>query len=418
MAFQVNLADFEMHRTLGCGSFGRVKYAKYKQDNKWYAVKFMKKHEIIKLKQVDHINNEKRLMAQISHPFVVNMTGYAKDDHYVYIVMESITGGELFTHLRRARKFSDDQAKFYGLQVGAAFAHCHGKNIIHRDLKPENILLCPNGYSKLTDFGFAKIIEPGTRTYTLCGTPEYIAPEVLLNKGHGKPVDWWTLGILIYEMICGQPPFCDEDPMGIYQKILAGKVYFPKYFDKNSKALVKKLLVADLSKRYGNLKDGPADIISHKWFASCRLTVSSNEISLLTVVVNNKNNSKTISKQQNEKTDREEMLLEPTVDRLQRPDGVVLKKLPHHGAPSGGTLNNLFLQLSLTSLSLLSWLWLSLPICGTRDMQCTQSQMPLAPTRRKEHIGSAASNQGLHCALYDIFPRPGFEEARSLRGTS
>jgi len=220
------------------------------------------------LKQVDHINNEKRLMAQIDYPFVVNMMGYAKDDRFVYIIMECIGGGELFTHLRRARKFSDEISKFYGAQTAGAFAHCHSKNIIHRDLKPENILMCQNGYSKLTDFGFAKIIEPGTRTYTLCGTPEYIAPEVLLNKGHGKPVDWWTLGILIYEMIVGQPPFCDEDPMGIYQKILAGKIYFPKYFDKNAKALVKKLLTADLSKRYGNLKDGSDDILKHKWFSS------------------------------------------------------------------------------------------------------------------------------------------------------
>lgn len=262
------MTDFTMIRTLGCGSFGRVKYAQFKSDGKHYAVKFMKKHEIIKLKQVDHINNEKRLMAQIDFPFIVNMLGYAKDSHFIYIVMECISGGELFTHLRRARKFSDEQAKFYGAQTADAFAHIHGKNIIHRDLKPENILMQCDGYSKLTDFGFAKIMEPGTRTYTLCGTPEYIAPEVLLNKGHGKPVDWWTLGILIYEMVVGQPPFCDEDPMGIYQKILAGKVYFPKYFDKNAKALVKKLLTADLSKRYGNLKDGPEDILKSKWFST------------------------------------------------------------------------------------------------------------------------------------------------------
>jgi len=268
MAKKVNLADFEMARTLGCGSFGRVKYAKYTPDAKFYAVKFMKKQEIIKLKQVDHINNEKKLMAAIDHPFVVNMMGYTKDDRFVYIIMECIGGGELFTHLRRARKFSDEQSKFYSSHIASAFAHIHSKNIIHRDLKPENILLCHNGYSKLTDFGFAKIIEPGARTYTLCGTPEYIAPEVLLNKGHGKPVDWWTLGILTYEMIVGQPPFCDEEPMGIYQKILAGKVYFPKYFDANAKGLVKKLLTADLSKRYGNLKDGSNDIIKHKWYSS------------------------------------------------------------------------------------------------------------------------------------------------------
>ncbi|CAD7933486.1 unnamed protein product [Amoebophrya sp. A25] len=124
-----------------------------------------------------------------------------------------------------------------------------------------------NGYSKLTDFGFAKIVEPGSRTYTLCGTPEYIAPEVLLNKGHSKPVDWWTLGILIYEMVVGQPPFCDEDPMNIYQRILAGKIFFTKTFDKNCRGLVKKLLTADLSKRYGNLVKGSQDIFQHKWYA-------------------------------------------------------------------------------------------------------------------------------------------------------
>merc|ERR1712014_45563 len=192
--------------------------------------------------------------------------GYSKDDRFIYIVMECIGGGELFVHLRRARKFSDEQSKFYAALTGAGFAHIHSKNIIHRDLKPENILVCQNGYSKLTDFGFAKILEPGTRTYTLCGTPEYIAPEVLLNKGHGKPVDWWTLGILIYEMIVGQPPFCDEDPMGIYQKILSGKIVFPKLFDKNAKGLVKKLLTAELSKRFGNPKNGVDDIKLHKWF--------------------------------------------------------------------------------------------------------------------------------------------------------
>jgi len=275
---KMKMADWEMIRTLGAGSFGRVKFAKYigkghprAKTGEFYAVKFMKKHEIIKLKQVDHINQERNLSMRLNYPFIVNMIDSFKDDRYVFIVMECITGGELFTHLRKSRKFDDDTSRFYASQIALAFNYCHSKNIIHRDLKPENILISADGYLKLTDFGFAKIVEPGHRTYTLCGTPEYIAPEVLLNKGHGKPVDWWTLGILIFEMIVGQPPFCDNEPMGIYQKILAGKVYFPKSFGKDAKSLVKHLLTADLSKRYGNLKDGPMDILRHRWIASLDL---------------------------------------------------------------------------------------------------------------------------------------------------
>ena len=144
------------------------------------------------------------------------------------------------------------------------FEYLHGKDIIYRDLKPENILIDTKGYLKLTDFGFAKICEG--RTYTLCGTPEYLAPEILLNKGHGKPVDWWTFGVLLYEMIAGIDPFNDEDPMLIYQKILKGKIKFPSSFPSNAKSLVKHILTQDLSKRYGNLKNGVNDIKNHRFF--------------------------------------------------------------------------------------------------------------------------------------------------------
>merc|ERR1711920_242703 len=256
--------DFSLGKTLGTGAFGRVRFVTYKPTGQHYALKMLKKAAIIKMKQVDHIVSEKNILTQMNHPFIVNMYGSFHDARQIFMVLEYIVGGEFFTHLRKAQRFEDGQSCFYAAQIACIFEYCHSKDIVYRDLKPENILLMSDGYLKLTDFGFAKKIEH--RTYTLCGTPEYIAPEVLLNKGHGKPVDWWTLGILVYEMICGQPPFCDEDPIGIYQKILAGKVYFPKYFDKNAKALVKKLNTADLSKRFGNLKDGANDILKHKWF--------------------------------------------------------------------------------------------------------------------------------------------------------
>ena len=200
----------------------------------------------------------------IDHPFVIKFDGFTQDDKYLYLALELINGGELFTYLRGVGRFPVDQARVYIAQIVSIFEYLHSKNIIYRDLKPENILIHKSGYLKLTDFGFAKIVEG--RTYTLCGTPEYLAPEIILNKGHGKPVDWWTCGILLYEMIAGIDPFSDDDPMMVYQKILKGKIKFPSGFDSNAKSLVKHLLESDLTKRYGNLKGGVKDIKGHRFF--------------------------------------------------------------------------------------------------------------------------------------------------------
>lgn len=218
----------------------------------------LKKAEIIKSQQIDHVHNENLIHSQISHPFIVGFEGLAQDSRYLYLVLELINGGELFTYLRSVESLPIDQCRFYAAIVTCCFEYLHSKNIIFRDLKPENLLIGNDGYLKLTDFGFAKVLNEG-RTFTICGTPEYIAPEVILNQGHGKAVDWWTLGVLLYEMVAGIDPFNDDDPMGIYKNILKGKVYFSSAFEKegkDAKSLIRHLLVADLSKRYGNLKDG------------------------------------------------------------------------------------------------------------------------------------------------------------------
>jgi len=262
------LSDFELMDTLGTGSFGRVRLVKFLQAPAgtpiYYALKILKKSEVIYLKQVEHVKTEKKLLEQIMHPFIVNLMGAFQDEKNLYLMMEYIIGGEFFSHLRKAGRFPNDTSKFYAAQITLVFEYLHGMQILYRDLKPENLLLTSEGNCKVTDFGFAKRVE--YRTWTLCGTPEYLAPEIILSKGHGKAVDWWALGILMYEMLAGYPPFYDEDPLGIYQKILEGKIKFPWHFDRHSKDLIKKLLTADLTKRLGNLKAGADDIKKHKWF--------------------------------------------------------------------------------------------------------------------------------------------------------
>lgn len=264
-ANKVHMSDYIFLETIGVGSYGRVRLCRNKKTNKVFAVKMLKKSEIIRMKQVDHVFSEYTILASIFHPFIVELKGVNfTDPSYLYFILEYIPGGEMFTLLRDKNSFPANQAKFYAAHIVTIFDYLHSKNIIYRDLKPENILIQPSGFLKLTDFGFAKYITG--QTYTLCGTPEYLAPEIIANKGHGKPVDWWTLGVLLYEMMVGIDPFNDPDPMMVYQKIIKGKIKFPKNIDKDGKSLIKHLLVGDVSKRYGCLKRGVKDIIQHKFF--------------------------------------------------------------------------------------------------------------------------------------------------------
>ena len=263
---KVKIKDYEKLKTVGLGSYGRVRLCKHKKTGEIFVMKILKKNDIIKQKQVDHVYSEFNILSMLKHPFIVQLLGFNfEDPKYIYFILEYIQGGELFTLLRTKGSFPVPQTKFYIAHIITIFEYLHSKNIVYRDLKPENILINKNGYLKLTDFGFAKQLE-NEKTYTLCGTPEYLAPEIILNKGHGKAVDWWTLGILLYEMLVGIDPFSDDDPMKTYQKILKGKINFPKTIDKDAKSLIKHLLTQDTSKRFGCLKNGVKDILNHRFF--------------------------------------------------------------------------------------------------------------------------------------------------------
>lgn len=261
-----SFGDFDLRATVGTGTFGRVRVVKIKgsQDRSPMALKIMKKSEVIRLKQVEHVKAEKEILLSIAHPFIVNLLTVFQDEKRLCMLLEYVNGGELFSYLRKEGRLPNDDAAFYAGEIVLAFQYLHSIHIVYRDLKPENLLIDSDGHMKITDFGFAKVVED--RTWTLCGTPEYLAPEIIQSKGHGKPVDWWALGVLIYEMLAGYPPFYDENPFGIYQKVLAGKIEFPRHFDVKVKDLIKRLLTPDRAKRFGCLRNGAEDIKKHKWY--------------------------------------------------------------------------------------------------------------------------------------------------------
>jgi len=258
------LEDLDLVKTVGTGTFARVCLCRHKKSASYYALKILSQHDLIRLKQVEHVKNEKKILQEISHPFLVSLSWSFKDNSFLYLLFPYVCGGELFSYLRSAGRFNPAATLFYAAEIVAALDYLHSLSIAYRDLKPENLLLDKEGHIVITDFGFAKRVTD--RTWTLCGTPEYLAPEIIQSKGHNKAVDWWALGILIYEMLAGYPPFFDDNPFGIYEKILAGKFEWPRHVDGVAKDLIKKLLVQDRTKRLGNMKNGTEDVKRHRWF--------------------------------------------------------------------------------------------------------------------------------------------------------
>lgn len=261
------MSDFIIHRTLGTGSFGRVHLARSKHNMRYYAIKVLAKEKVYRMKQVEHTNSERAMLARVQHPFIVNLWGTFQDSTNLYMIMDFVPGGELFTLLRKSQRFPNPVAKFYAAEVALALDYLHGQQIIYRDLKPENLLIAADGHIKITDFGFAKLVPDVT--WTLCGTPDYLAPEIIQGKAYNKSVDWYALGVLIFEMLAGYPPFYTESthPVHLYEKILNGQVVYPNFFDPVAIDILGKFLSKDVTERFGNLKYGSTDIFSHAWFA-------------------------------------------------------------------------------------------------------------------------------------------------------
>jgi len=269
-----DLSDLQTGRTLGIGAFGRVKIVKIKpgkvpklaNPNQTYALKCLSKRGIVDSGLQEHVINEKKIMEELNHPFILTFHCAMQDENQIYFLLEILLGGELFRTLRCEGQFPESWSRFYAASVMLAFCQIHGKKIAYRDLKPENLVMDAQGYLKIVDFGLAKKLGGG-KTWTLCGTPDYLAPEVILNEGHDWAVDYWALGVLIYEMTAGTPPFYAEDPMEVYEKILSGHITIPSHFSRGITELVKKLLKTYQSKRLGRTKGGASSVMKQKWFS-------------------------------------------------------------------------------------------------------------------------------------------------------
>jgi len=261
----VGSKDLDVIRTLGQGAFGKVKLVKHKTTGVFYALKAQSKVAIVENSLEEHVLMERDILNTLDHPFILKLACSYQDDYYIYFVLELLIGGELFTYLRKLRNFPEPTMKFYVAGVILGFEHMHNKKIAYRDLKPENLVLDKQGYCKIVDLGLAKIVQ--TKTWTLCGTPDYLAPEIILNEGHDKAVDYWALGVLMFELVAGVPPFYSDDPMCSYEKILSGNMKFPSHFRKYLSDCIRKLLKLCQSKRLGNGKGGCSAIKKHRFFS-------------------------------------------------------------------------------------------------------------------------------------------------------
>lgn len=263
--------DFELKKVLGKGGYGKVFQVKKTTGadaNSYFAMKVLKKASIVRnQKDTAHTRAERNILEAVRHPFIVELVYAFQTGGKLYLILEYLSGGELFMHLEREGIFLEDTTCFYLCEIILALEHLHNLGIIYRDLKPENVLLDAQGHVKLTDFGLCKEhIQEGIVTHTFCGTIEYMAPEILTRSGHGKAVDWWSLGALMFDMLTGMPPFTADNRKNTIDAILKGKLNIPAYLATDSRDLIRRLMKRQVSQRLGS---GPTDgqaVRAHSFF--------------------------------------------------------------------------------------------------------------------------------------------------------
>lgn len=264
----VSLEDFEMIKVIGKGSFGKVLLVRKREGRNLYAMKVLDKKNIIRRNQVEHTNTERRVLGQIRHPFIVTLHYAFQTRTRLYFVLDYCSGGELFFHLGRCGRLRESLACFYAAEITLALAHLHSLGIVYRDLKPENILLDGDGHVRLADFGLSKEgITTGTSgTGSFCGTAEYLAPEILNRTGHGTGVDWWALGMVLYEMLTGMPPWYTKEREVLFERVRRSPLEFPKHVSPNAKSVIQGFLVRDSAKRIG-VRLGAQEVMAQPFFA-------------------------------------------------------------------------------------------------------------------------------------------------------
>eukprot|EP00200_Dunaliella_tertiolecta_P003728 CAMPEP_0202360384 /NCGR_PEP_ID=MMETSP1126-20121109/13346_1 /ASSEMBLY_ACC=CAM_ASM_000457 /TAXON_ID=3047 /ORGANISM="Dunaliella tertiolecta, Strain CCMP1320" /LENGTH=747 /DNA_ID=CAMNT_0048954081 /DNA_START=226 /DNA_END=2469 /DNA_ORIENTATION=- len=267
---KVTPQDFEMLRVVGQGAFGKVLQVQHKATGAVHAMKIMKKERILQKDHSEYVRSERDVLTSVVHPYIVNLRCSFQTQTKLYLVLEFINGGHLFFNLYRQGVFDEAVARLYTAEIVSAIGYLHSIGIMHRDLKPENVLLDSEGHVKLTDFGLAKsnMGDESARSNSFIGTMEYMAPEIIAGKGHTKDVDWWSTGILLYEMLCGVPPFRAKSRNALQTQILSSKVKYPKFLSSDALNLLKALLTREPGKRLGTGPQGAEAVRRHPFFKS------------------------------------------------------------------------------------------------------------------------------------------------------